>query len=554
MLRRGADVDSDLRAFDPPAADGAVISARIARLPERLRALVQRAGDALESGDARAAQRALASALAVAPGQADVLRLHALLQAQVGNFQAAVANFQASLRAAPDDALGYWQFARACEDADDIGAATRLREQAVRQLPASPLAWSDLGDQLARQQRPEQALPALLRATQLAPDYAPAQMKLGEVLLTLGRIDEAAAALRRAIAAEPAFGAAWLGLADIRTIPVTGDEMARMAALLHGRAIHADDRTAIGFALGKVYEDHGRYAEAFEVLVEANARRRREVGAWNATEFLARIQLIQAVFAAPHARADDATLGSQVVFIAGLPRSGTTLVEQILASHSQVQGAGELGTLAQVLAEESAHRQRRYPEWVPDAGVADWLRLGRRYLALTGQYRGSCPRFTDKLPNNWQAIGAIRAMLPGAHIVLCRRDPLENCWSCFKQVFPSGWECTYDLRDLGVFWRAFDQTAAWWGAREPGHVREQDHAALVDKPEAEIRDLLAFCDLPFEPACLAFHQTRRSVHTLSASQVRQPLQRRAHVAAAYGTLLDPLRSALGLQPGSGVKP
>ncbi|MDE2053456.1 MAG: sulfotransferase [Xanthomonadaceae bacterium] len=541
------------RMFEPPAPDLAKINTRLEALPPPLPVLIRRAGDALARGDLRAAQASLTSGLALAPGQPDVLRLYGLLLTQFGNPVAAAAHFEAALRVAPDDAMGYWQYAQMCEETGDIAKAWQLREQAVQRLPDSPMAWSDLGEHLARHQQPDQALTLLVRAVQLAPDYAPAHLKLGGALVSCGRVEEGAAAMRRALTIEPAFGAAWMNLADIKTVSVTDDEAEQMRNLLRGREIDESERTAIEFALARVCEDIGRYGEAFDLLIDANARRKSELGAWDARQFLDRVRRAEEVFAALHATTEDPRLGQEVIFIVGMPRSGTTLVEQILASHPQVQGAGELGELAQVLTEESSRLQQRYPDWVPNATAQDWLRLGQRYLQLTARFSGNV-RFTDKMPNNWRALGAIRAMLPGARVVISRRDPLENCWSCFKQFFTRGWEFTYDIDHLALFWKAFDRAASWRATHDPKHVREQRYEALTENPEAEIHALLEFCELPFDPACLTFHLSRRNVHTLSAAQVRQPMRRHETKAANYGALLDPLRKALGMPTLAGAAP
>lgn len=545
------------RMFEPPAPDLEKINARLIALPPPLPALIQHASDALALNDLRTAQAVLANASSLAPGQPDVLRLCGLLLARMGNFSAAAARFEAALQAAPDDAMCYWQYAQACEEGGDVAGAWRLREQAVQRLPASPMAWADLGEHLARHQHSDEAIEALERATWLAPGYAPAQLKLGDALVACGRAEEGAAAMRRALAIEPAFGAAWINLADIKTVAVTDEEAEQMRKLLHSRDIGEGERTAIEFALARVCEDRGRYRDAFEFVVDANARRKREVRAWDEGQFVDRVRRAEEVFAQPHAVAEDPNLGEEAIFICGMPRSGTTLVEQILASHSRVSGAGELGALAQVLTEESSRLRRRYPEWVPQTGPQEWQKLGRRYLELTAHFRNQRERFTDKMPNNWQALGAIRAMLPGARIVICRRDPLENCWSCFKQFFTHGWEFTYDIDQLAMFWHAFDRAASAWAASDPEHVREQGYEALTEDPETQIRALLAFCGLPFERACLEFHETRRNVHTLSAGQVRRPMQARQRIAVRYGELLDPLRIALGMVPagpGKGDSP
>lgn len=542
------DVSISDRMFSAPPPDLAKISARLARLPPRLSATVEHAGNALATNDLRTAQLLLANALSIAPGQPDVLRLYGLLLANFGNLPAAYANFEAALRAAPDDAMGYWQFAQVCEQVGDITSALRLRERAVEVLPESPMAWADLGEHWARHQQSDRALAALERATALAPDYPPALLKLGDVLVSCGRAEEGAAAMRRAIGVEPAFGAAWLNLVDVKTIPITDDEVDQMRTLVEGGLVDESERTAIKFALGKACEDRGLYGEAFALFVDANATRKREVSPWNIEQFRYRSLRAQEIFTMPIAGAENPRLGEQLIFIVGMPRSGTTLIEQILASHPEVRGMGELGELAQVLTEESSRLRRHYPEWVPEASPQDWQRLGLRYLQLTERFRDGHAYYTDKMPNNWQAIGAIRAMLPGARIVICRRDPLENCWSCFRQFFTSGWEFTYDIEQLGMFWKTFDRAAQEWVGRDPEHVREQGYEILTEQPADEIRSLLSFCGVPFDPACLAFHRSSRPIHTLSAAQVRQPMRRHSGTAVRYGAMLDPLRLALGMAP------
>jgi tetratricopeptide (TPR) repeat protein len=470
-----------------------------------------------------------------------------LLLAQVGNQQAAIANFEAALRAAPDDAMGYWQYARVCEEAGRIDAAFALRQRAVQCLPDSPLAWADLGEHLYSYRSVEASLEALECAVELAPDYAPGLFKLGNGYVACGRTADGVAMIRRALQCEPAFGAAWMGLVDVKTVPVTDAEIAQMRQLLADASqIDAGECTAIEFALAMAYESRGQYRAAWERVLHANARRRQELKPWSLESFQAQERRIGEAFASGTAQAADARLGEAVIFIIGMPRSGTTLTEQILAAHPEVHAAGELAAMPQVLTEESARRRCHYPGWVQQATAVDWQRLGERYLELTAAFRKDRPRSTDKLPGNWRALGAIRAMLPGARIVVCRRDPVENCWSCFKQYFPEGWEFTSDLEQLAGFWRAFDHAATTWAHRAPGRIRQQGYEALTEAPEPEIRALLDFCGLPFATACLHSHRSRRSVQTLSAAQVREPVHRHAALAAQYAGLLDPLRQALGL--------
>ena len=537
----------DDRLFAPPATDADKVERRLADLTPSLRQLIQRAGDALAEGNAAVAQQVLAQGLAMAPGQPDVLRLYGLLLANRGNHDAAFANFEAALRVVPDDAVTLWQYARAREDAGELGAAFDVRRRAIEQAPQSPLAWEDLGEHLFAYTSAQSAIAPLERAAQLAPQFAPGLLKLGNAYIACGRAGDGARLIRQTIKADPAFAAAWVALLDAKTLPLTMEEMAEMRELLSDASpLLPGERIAVQFSLAAACEREGRYDEAWQQVVEANALRKRELPPWDEEYFRQQEQQVDEAFRRAHAHASDPQLGREVIFVVGLPRSGTTLIEQILASHPGVEGPGELAALPNVLTEESIRRQQRYPGWVQDASAKDWQRMGERYLELTLSHRSRRPRSTDKLPGNWRALGAIRAMLPGARIVISRRDPLENCWSCFKQYFPNGWEFTSDIEHLGTFWRAFDYAAAQWAQRAPEHVRQQGYEVLTEDAETEIRALLDFCGLSFEPACLRPHQSRRSVRTLSAAQVREPIYKSPAVAARYGSLLDPLRAALGL--------
>lgn len=534
------------RIFALPPSDAARVESRLAALPVRVRSLVEQAGTALAGANTRDAKPLLTAALAAIPTQPDALRLYGLLLTRTGDFQGAAVFFEKALRASPDDVMGYWQYARALEQMGKVEAALALRRRATVHLSESPAAWADLGEHLFRHRSVETAVAPLERAVKLAPDFAPALFKLGTTYVACGRVDDGVTMIRGALEREPGFGAAWLGLVDVKTVALTQQELSRMRALLtESSGIDAGERTAIEFALGAACERVGLYAEAWQRLVHANNRRKRELRPWPAGHFVERELRAEEVFARPRATLSTSTLGQHVIFIVGMPRSGTTLVEQILASHPDVRGAGELPALPQVLTEESSRSKCLYPDWVPYASVGDWERLGLRYLELTEAFRREHPFSTDKLPVNWRAIGAIRAMLPGARIVVCRRDPLENCWSCFKQYFGQGWEFTYDIGDLVTFWKEFDRAVSRWLRDDPRRVHEQGYEPLTEAPEREIRALLAFCGLPYDDACLNFHQSRNIVRTLSSAQVRLPMYKHRSVAARYGALLNPLRSALG---------
>jgi hypothetical protein len=238
--------------------------------------------------------------------------------------------------------------------------------------------------------------------------------------------------------------------------------------------------------------------------------------------------------------------GDEVIFIVSMPRAGSSLTEQILASHPLIEGAGELDDLTAVIAAESQRRDMPFPQWVATTSAQDWQRLGQHYLQRTARWQRPGMRFTDKLPGNWLRVGAALAMLPGARVIDCQRDPVEACFSCFRQLFAEGAQAfSYSIDDLAAYWHAYDRASRHWRNSYPRRLHVQSYESLVAEPQQQIAQLLEFCGVPFDPACLRYTETRRSVRTASASQVREPLMRDTARAAKYGALLDPLRAALG---------
>ena len=492
--------------------------------------------------DQAAAQ--LAPVLASNPDHPEVLRLHAGIQSMRGEHLGALAAIGRAVELRPMDALYRNTLGTVLGTAGDFDGAIQALHRACELQPDLSSAWYNLGVMLTRCVRNEEAAGALRRAVELAPDNMDARALLGDLLRMRGDVEASASEYRKVIAERPWTGMAWWGLADLRNGALTSEDLERMRAALRDSRATDDDRIAIGFALAKALDEQGHYRESLDELKRANAIARLRQH-WDARAFSASIEAANASFAPFPAGATTEDLGHEAVFIVGLPRSGTTLVEQILASHSQVEGAGELLDLPQTLAEESRRRSLPFPNWVAQMQRADWQRLGERYLERTAHWRKRRPMFTDKLPNNWMYTGVIRAMLPGAHIIVCRRDPLETCFSCYRQHL-AGNEYTRTPEDLVSFWRDFDRTAAHWARLFAGHVYQHDYEALLTEPEQAIRKLLDFCGLPFEDDCLHFHETAREVRSPSATQVRRPLQADTAHTQRYGALLDPLRAGLGL--------
>jgi tetratricopeptide (TPR) repeat protein len=501
------------------------------------------AGEALEAGRVDEAERHLANATASDPQHPEVLRMQAGIHSMRGRPQQALNAMRQALSQRPQDAIYHNTMGTLLGSVGDFDAAIASLQRCCELQPDLAIAWYNLGVMLTRCVRNDEAVVALQRAVTLAPDHVAARALLGDMLRTRGHAEEAAAEYRKVLTEQPWAGMAWWGLADLKTTRFAEGDIERMQSAMQQPRASDDDLIAMGFALAKALDDGGRHADSLAALAKANAvaRQRQQ---WNAAAFSAGISAVHKAFEPPPAVTAE-TLGDEVIFIVSLPRSGSTLVEQILASHSSVEGAGELPDLPLVLAEESRRRGKPFPRWVGAMQPADWERLGTRYLERTAHWRRERPVFIDKLPNNWMYIGAIRAMLPAARIVCCRRDPLETCFSCYRQHLANN-EYSRTFSDLASFWRDFDRSVRHWADLNPSRVFEHNYEDLLADPETQIRHLLEFCDLPFEPACLQFHRTEREIRSPSATQVREPLRQDTASAPRYGALLDPLREALGI--------
>ena len=494
-------------------------------------------------------ERALIGVLASAAEHPEALRLFAVVLGQRGRHREALANLERALAQWPDDALLLNDLGKVRLRLGDVEAAIDAWRRACAASPGLFEANIQLGTQLLAQGSVGEARDALQRAVATDPDHAIARVKLADTLVYLGDIAQAAAGYREALRRRPACGPAWWGLASMRTVPFEAAEFEQLSALYRSAEVSEPDRMAMGFALAKAYEDRALYSDAFATLCEANAKARRRID-WNAAEFRARVDHLPRLFAQPVAAVGQTSLGQEVIFLVSLPRAGSTLTEQILAAHPDVEGASELSDLGAVIDEESARRGAGFLQWAAQATTDDWSRMGRRYLERTARWRATRPRFTDKMPNNWLYLGAALAMLPGARVIDCRRDALETCWSCFKQLFSSGAVFSYDLNDIAIYYTAYDHAMRHWSRLYPERIRRQDYETLLADADAQIAELLAFCALPMHADCLRFNESARTVRTASAAQVREPLRRDTARAQRYGALLDPLRKALDSAAGA----
>jgi Flp pilus assembly protein TadD len=516
---------------------------RLDGLPPRLVADVKSVEQALERGEAADGLRRIDALLRVAPEHPELLRLRAVALLQSGNIAQAVEVYRQACAKWPRDALIVCQLGAALAQAGDmVGAESAFRES-IALDPQLVDGWYNLGHALDARTDTAGASQAFERVLAVRPDHLPARIQHAEMLKMLGRLEQAESELREVLARDRDSVSAWVALSNLKTFRPDAAELDHLVALQASGKVPEQRRVDLAFACASLLEASGRHADAFRLFVIANEGKRRGVR-WNAAAVSRLIDDILAQFTAfPDSSASD-TRGSEVIFLVGMPRSGSTLAEQILSAHPDVQGGGERNEMALVLQEESRRRQRAFPYWVADATDADWARLGGEFLARCASWRDARPRFSNKTLTNWQTLGAIRRMLPGARVVHCRRDPLETLWSCYKHHFGEAQFFTYDVNELMAFWRDCERAMQTWSRAYPGWIHAHRHEDLLADPDRSIRALLEHCHLRFDAACLAFHENPRDVRTSSASQVRQPLRRDTPLAHRYGGLLDPLRCSI----------
>jgi tetratricopeptide (TPR) repeat protein len=532
------------QANDDMSAQPAPVPQEKRRLSSVAARMLARAKNEFADRQFELAEQSLNNVLALAPDEPDAIRTLGMVAQRRSDHIKAAACFQRVLAVWPDDSDLRVCLGIALYEQGNVDEAVKHLRHACELAPTSASAWFNLGEALGREAHSHESVTALQRAIQLDPAHVTARLSLARVQASLGRIDAAIAGFREVLRRDPGNAEGWFGLSNLNTVRFDATDAASLRQTLTRTDLPARARELIGFAYAKALENLGNYAEAFETFRTANASRRRRVK-WDAAGEHQRIEAIQRVFSNEMPAPLDASLGSEAILIVSIPRSGSTLVEQILASHPLVQGANEIKDMTEVVDAETARRKSAFPDWVPDATAEDWQRLGREYLARTARWRKTKPRFTDKSLVSWYLVGAALTMMPSTRAVVIRRDPVETCLACFRQLFSerSGFAC--DIDEMADYCIDFLTLTRFWLQKYPDRVLDLQYESLTANPEPEIRRLLDFCGLPFDAACLDFHKTARTVQSApSAAQVRQPMRRDTARSARYGDKLDAVRQRL----------
>jgi tetratricopeptide (TPR) repeat protein len=481
-------------------------------LLQRQPAAVVRAAGQFSDGDLRSAEETLRAYLSTAPEhlEARCWLVRILLRGQ--RFAAARESAEVLLTIEAESERALSLYAAACVGLGDHEAAIALYSRILGRAPTSPEIHVLLGHSLRATARPSQAIEAY----------------------------------RAAAAARPNFGDAFWSLANLKVYRFSNEEVAIMLAGASAPTTQPTDQCHLCFALGREFETRGDYPRSWDYYQRGNALKRAEFSycgeAMNA-QVRHQVEVFTAAFLA--ARAGVGAEDSDAIFIVGLPRSGSTLIEQILASHSRVEGTQELAEVPRVVAELLP-----YPEVLGEMSPQEFRALGERYLRETWAYRrertGGKSRFIDKMPNNFWHLGLVRLMLPNAKIIDVRREPMACCFSNFKQLYASGQEFSYGLETAAHYYRTYLELMKHWDVLLPGSLLRVHYEDVVDDLESSVRQILGFCGLDYEPACLKFHETRRSVNSVSSEQVRRPIFQEGLTGwAHFEPWLAPLKAALG---------
>jgi cytochrome c-type biogenesis protein CcmH/NrfG len=489
------------------------------------------------------AERLLRPYLQQHPDDPAALRMLAEIAARTGHFDAADRLLDRALAVAPSYS-GAEALRKSIQRLRERGNA--LSERQIRALAIT----DEAGD---ADEGPSEALKLYEHVVRRYPESSENWVTYGHVLRSVGKQDEAVAAYRHAIDRRPHAGEAWYGIADLKAGRFTADDLKRMQHAATSSELSLDDRTQLEFALGRAFEQFGSPAQAFEHYAIGN-KLRAEQSSYQADPISRHVeastQLLDHDFFAARAGAGEPS--PDPIFILGMPRAGSTLIEQILSSHALVEATGELSdlpALANSLAggQVAAFEDSPYLSNLAGLPARELLRLGRSYIWSTGlKRRTTRPYFLDKMPNNWLHLGLLLSVLPNAKIIDARRQPMACGFSNFRQFFAKGQEFSYDLTNMGRFYRDYVELLNHFDEIMPGRIYRVVHEQLVGDPETEIRRLLEHLSLDFDERCLRFHESKRTVKTASSEQVRQPMNRQGFDQwKPFAEWLQPLREALG---------
>ena len=485
------------------------------------------AGEQQQKGNYKEAAALYREVLQTDPRNVDALRMLGVLAVGEGNLDEGERLLRRAVAIAPDFVNAIMDLGGALQEQNRTREALECFKQATKLEPTNHRAHFHLAQTLAPAMFSHEAIECYEKVLALRPRHAGSLLGMGHALKTIGKTDEAIESYRKAIEVRPNKGEVYWSLANLKTYRFSDDDIREMETRVENDELPDDSHVNFLFAIAKAHEDAGNYDRAWDFYVKGNSKRRM-LEHYDPIRMEVQNDAIIEVFDKEFLE-KNAGLGNPdpaPIFIIGLPRSGSTLLEQILASHSQVEGTAELPYIAKVQLSLNKNRADgvNYPEAVRELREQNFKSLGQDYIDAAEIHRTEgTPRFIDKMPNNFPSVGLIHLILPNAKIIDARRYPLDSCLSNFRQLYGKGQPFTYDLSDIGEYFIEYQRLMDHWHEVLPGKVLTVQYEDVVTDLENQVRRLLDYCELPWEDACLDFHKTDRSVRTASSEQVRQPI-------------------------------
>jgi len=502
----------------------------------------------LQIGEKFKAVKLISKSLSIKPDYAEAYANLGDAYRSLNQLEKAIVSYQEAIAIQPEFVAAYNNLGISLRDIGRPEEAIDIYHKALAIRPNFPVTLINLGLALVDIGTPEEALDCYRKAISIKPEIAEAHYNLGHALQELGQLKNAAESYEKAIAINPGYGEAHRHLSRITSHIEYDASIQAMEQFFTNPAIRGWQRMNFAFGLGKAYEDLHQHEKAFKFYIEGN-RIKRESYPYSITDdddfFKKQEEVFDTCFYAQHQGAgfDDET----PIFIVGMPRSGTTLIEHILASHPQVHGAGELKTLSRVISSHFGKSNgTEYPESLDAAGRGDFERAGAEYIRAIREHSSDIHKITDKMPGNFLYLGLIKLILPKAKVIHCCRNPVDTCLSLFKNYFIDGCRYAYDLRELGQYYNAYQGLIKHWHSVMPGFIYDIQYENMIADQATQTRALLDHCGLEWDDACLEFHETARVVKTASAAQVRKPIYNGSVGAwEPYEVQLSPLLEILG---------
>ena len=490
---------------------------------------LQKAMSQVQKGNLGEAEKIYREILSDDPNNVDALRLLALLASRTGAVDQAINMLENCTKIAPDYALAWENLAkmyRQKDDPDSLLKAAFCFRKATELRPNWAEGWAGLGTMQTRSSQHEEGIESYKKSIELKANQPRVHLSLGHVYKTTGNQEACISSYNEAISFDNNFGEAYWSLANLKTYKFSGEEISSMEKKIELADVPEREKVHFLFSLGKALEDMGNYDESFEYYKRGNdLNRGRTTYDPKAIEALS--ERLKQFFTEErfHENKDFGDNSNSPIFVVGLPRSGSTLIEQILASHSKIEGTMELPNIMNIARKlgNSTKDRTAYPEVIESLQGSDLTDLGKSFIDETQFLRTGKQYFIDKMPNNFSHIGLIKLILPNAKVIDARRNPMDTCFSCFKQLFARGQAFTYDLSEIARYYVNYVNLMDHWDKVLPGYVFKVQHEDLINNQEGVTRDLIDFCEVDFESSTLEFYKTKRAVKTASSEQVRQPI-------------------------------